>query len=369
MAKIGVQWLEPERDYGKTTFVLKKDIVCDRSRDHAAGSEVKAKWRSSGRTYKVRLLSTLKAKYKKDNSKNNEDKDDGRINEPEQMDEDDIPLAVSAKTNEANQPDKQPPRTIEEAPEPIASVNIADQLEQFQEKVIAKMTEFQNEVVKSMDSIREEVKELKNKYETEIAGMRTVLDDFLKEMRPDTSQQIKTVLDAVNSNHETAKQTLSLMNERIDKRKNVRETQAQPNGSPRRCDDKRSQVAFGQLEGGNVVAYHEDRRLFTINKELYAKMFYSSKTPSSFLRKLLKEIFSEKELSESNFNGTQVTSVSGLVTKKCLNREIVMATMGQIELEFPGSTRGHEAFGKLQETVNEECRQAARRERENKRRN
>lgn len=96
MAKIGVQWLEPEREYGKTTFVLKKDIVCDRSRDHAAGSEVKAKWSSSGRTYKDRFLPTLKAKYKKDNGKINEDKKhDGKINEVEQMDEDDSSGGVS----------------------------------------------------------------------------------------------------------------------------------------------------------------------------------------------------------------------------------------------------------------------------------
>lgn len=71
---------------------------------------------------------------------------------------------MSAKTNEANQPDKQPPRTIEQAPEPIPNVNIADQLEQFQGRSLSKNDKFQNEVVKSMDSIREEVKELKNKH-------------------------------------------------------------------------------------------------------------------------------------------------------------------------------------------------------------
>lgn len=55
MAKIGVTWLEPERDSGKTTFNAVRELMCDRSEDLPAGSVVLAKWKSSGRSYRARL--------------------------------------------------------------------------------------------------------------------------------------------------------------------------------------------------------------------------------------------------------------------------------------------------------------------------
>lgn len=328
MAKIGVRWLEPERDVGKTTFVNVKDLICDRSKNLPAGSIVEARWKSSGRIYRAALLSNLMAKstkkqkpdiyrpvvteVSKGNPESTSDSDD------------DVPLALHTHGHDEH-------IKVAEMPE------LREQVNALQEKV---------------SILAEDMKIMKENVAVEIADLK----DTLLQGQRDMAAQIQTLLSVISEHHATTQKTNDLINGRISARKEAKEndrTLLTNNG-------KRVQPAFGRREDGNVVAYNEHgESLLKINAEFYRKTFDDSKTGTSFLRKLLKYCFTDNELAESNFSGGTVTSINGMTIKKCLDRGRVYAILGQVELEFPQSTKG-KSFIKMRDAVNEECRRVAR---------
>ncbi|XP_071831807.1 uncharacterized protein [Apostichopus japonicus] len=330
MAKIGVRWLEPERDVGKLTFVKLTDLICDRSKDLPSGTVVKAKWRSTGRVYKATLLNNLMAKIKrKQSSSQGQPAVLGTANESEPDSEDDMPLAYQSVTAEKVQQEEHGSPHVKE---------LLDKIVMLEETVASMATE-----LKELRKDNQELKELRKDHQE--------LKNTLSDINTNNTQQFQAVLEAITQSHNTARETQNLMKGRVAAREKAQEQQRNLLNN----NGKRIQPAFGLVENGLITCNKNDRKLLSIEQEIYRRMFDDSKTGTSFLRKLMKCTFSEEELAESNFSGGSVVSAIGMTVKKCLDRDRIMAILGQVELEFPNSTKAAN-FSRMRDAINQECR-------------
>ncbi|PIK44403.1 hypothetical protein BSL78_18727 [Apostichopus japonicus] len=317
MAEIGVRWLEPERDVGKRTFVKLTDLICDRSKDLPSGTVVKAKWRSTGRVYKATLLNNLIAKINRKQSSSQRQPAVLRTpNESKPDSDDDMPLAYQSVTAEKVQ--HECPHVKE----------LKDKIVMLEETVASMATE--------LKAMRKDNQELKN---------------TLSEVNTNNTQQFLTILEAITQSHDTARETQNLMKSRVAAEEKAQEEQRNLLNN----NGKRIQPAFGLVENGLVTCHKNGRKLISVEREIYRRMFDDSKTGTSFLRKLMKCTFSEEELAESNFSGGSVISAIGTTVKKCLDRDRIMAILGQVELEFPNSTKAAN-FTRMRDAINQECR-------------
>lgn len=135
------------------------------------------------------------------------------------------------------------------------------------------------------------------------------------------------------------------------------------NTTPAQTSPSHRSPGYGKLVDGNVRLIVDEGSVpfIDIDKVSYDKLFYCAKTPTSFARQLLPFVFSDTEIQTSNFEGGEVLTSNGLVTKPMLERPRMSALLNQVELEFPGSTLGRTNMVKLRDAVNERCRSTARR--------
>ena len=120
---------------------------------------------------------------------------------------------------------------------------------------------------------------------------------------------------------------------------------------------------YGLIEGGVVKMVVHDGSVpdVKIPKVNYDKIFYRSKTATSFTRQLLPIVFSKEELKSSNYEGGEVVTSTGVLDKNTLERSRITAILRQVELEYPGSTVGKSNMAKLREAINDRCRSETRR--------
>ncbi|KAJ8027059.1 hypothetical protein HOLleu_32092 [Holothuria leucospilota] len=391
MDKIRVRWLEPKRAFGKTSFVFENDIICDKEKDLPAGCIVKAKWKSSDRIYKAILLAPLQAKCSQGKEisecKLNGSLDSSTEESPSahfdrdtdlEDEEDYAQASVNANdTSSTSSHEDEIYETVTEnnSEEPLqceVSTVQYDMLQELKHVIKSEMDvmrcDFEKEIKEEMrrefDAFRKdmemEMDSVKRKYEKENANLKKVVEKLLREVQDDVAQQIKLVLDAVSELNDIASSRDAPNHIVKHIRPAVEQSEQQEHSPVVLKDGKREQAAFGRVERGYVVAYEDDKKILSIKCDRYSKMFHGARTPTSFLRKLLRESFSSETLAKSNYNGGKVTCFNGVIKKKVLDRDRVHAIIEQVKLEFPGSASGMEADGKLRDAVNEECRQAAR---------
>ncbi|XP_071805887.1 uncharacterized protein [Asterias amurensis] len=87
----------------------------------------------------------------------------------------------------------------------------------------------------------------------------------------------------------------------------------------------------------------------------YHNILLKSKTSTAFLRSLLKFFFSVETLKTHNYEGGEVHTKNGKAMRGQLNRRMVTSLIEQVELEFPGTTKGFENMKYIKKSINDKC--------------
>ncbi|KAJ8021736.1 hypothetical protein HOLleu_39025 [Holothuria leucospilota] len=392
-----VMWLEPTRDRGKESIVKAREIVKPHRSKLQPGQTALIKWRSSGRVYKAIVKSIQGSKLDAGNTEVVKHGVEPVVGPGDSFElDDEQPLAAfrsstSDTTPVRNRPlpiteenrsgggevepertddedcDDEQPLDTESDPKPTVLPVINDQprgntetwiLEREVEPHRCESQREQNQ------QIRRDIKDLKmevRSVKSEISEMKTEFSQMLLNYSANLQGQIVNVIGAI---HELKEQTESLTNT-ITQRINRKATMTPPRSLPGTVnagtpstphrDSRDITPLYGLLEGENVKIEVDADNVVFIGKTSYENYFSTSLSASSFLRKLMPHFFTLEEMISSNFEGDVVTA-TGRVHIKQLDPCKRRALLRQVELEFGGSTKTHEAYAKLKAAVNDKCR-------------